>query len=159
MLVRPRKKIYRFLTALNRQTFKISIFPSFIAIRRQALVKTIYSFQILSHWLTMATSEQPEMKEVLDFHSSEGTLSSSKFMPTSSSKSMPTSYPSVIYAPFTYPLSSLMRLPPVNSLVNIKDQALQLSHPMARLDQTSQTFSNVKVEKYFESCGDFGFVC
>ena len=94
----------------------------------------------------MATSEHPVMEEVLDFHSSKGTLSSSKFMPTSSFESMPTYYPSVIYAPFTYPLSSLMRLPPVNSLVNIKDQASQLSHPLARLDQTSQTFSNVKVE-------------
>merc|ERR1719234_1538841 len=69
----------------------------------------------------------------------KGTLSSSK-------KSIPTSSLSVIYAPFTYPLSSLMLIPPLNSLVNIKDQASHLAHPLARLGQASQIFSRAKMD-------------
>jgi len=67
----------------------------------------------------------------LDLQSSEGT-------PTSSS------YLSVIYAPFTYPLSSHALLPPLNSLVRIKDQVSHLAHPLATLGNTSQIFSSAK---------------
>ena len=88
----------------------------------------------------MSTFQQPEMEgeEVLDLQSSTGT--------PSSSKSMSSSYFSVIYAPFTYPLSSHKLLPPLNSLVSIKDQVSHLTHPLARLGHTSQIFSSAKVE-------------
>ena len=88
----------------------------------------------------MSTFQQPEMEgeEVLDLQSSTGT--------PSSSKSMSSSYFSVIYAPFTYPLSSHKLLPPLNSLVSIKDQVSHLAHPLARLGHTSQIFSSAKVE-------------
>jgi len=80
----------------------------------------------------MTTCEQPEMEgEGLDLSSTKGTPSSFKSIPTSSL--------SVIYAPFTYPLSSLMLLPPLNSLVNIKDKASHLADPIARLGHTSQS--------------------
>ena len=97
-------------------------------------------FQILSCWWTMSTFQQPEMEgeEVLDLQSSTGT--------PSSSKSMSSSYFSVIYAPFTYPLSSHKLLPPLNSLVSIKDQVSHLTHPLAKLGHTSQIFSSAKVE-------------
>ena len=97
-------------------------------------------FQILSCWWTMTTIQQPEMEgeEVLDLQSSTGT--------PSSSKSMSSSYFSVIYAPFTYPLSSHKLLPPLNSLVSIKDQVSHLTHPLAKLGHTSQIFSSAKVE-------------
>ena len=85
----------------------------------------------------MTVCEEREMeRESLDC---KGTLSSSK-------KSIPTSSLSVIYAPFTYPLSSLMLIPPLNSLVNIKDQASHLAHPLARLGQASQIFSRAKMD-------------
>jgi len=74
----------------------------------------------------------------LDLQSSTGT--------PSSSKSMSSSYFSVIYAPFTYPLSSHKLLPPLNSLVSIKDQVSHLTHPLAKLGHTSQIFSSAKVE-------------
>ena len=88
----------------------------------------------------MSTFQQPEMEgeEVLDLQSSTGT--------PSSSKSMSSSYFSVIYAPFTYPLSSHKLLPPLNSLVSIKDQVSHLTHPLAKLGHTSQIFSSAKVE-------------
>ena len=88
----------------------------------------------------MSTFQQPEMEgeEVLDLQSSTGT--------PSSSKSMSSSYFSVIYAPFTYPLSSHKLLPPLNSLVSIKDQVSHLAHPLAGLGHTSQLFSSAKVE-------------
>ena len=85
----------------------------------------------------MTVCEELEIeRESLDC---KGTLSSSK-------KSIPTSSLSVIYAPFTYPLSSLMLIPPLNSLVNIKDQASHLAHPLARLGQASQIFSRAKMD-------------
>ena len=74
----------------------------------------------------------------MDLQSSTGT--------PSSSKSMSSSYFSVIYAPFTYPLSSHKLLPPLNSLVSIKDQVSHLTHPLAKLGHTSQIFSSAKVE-------------
>jgi len=87
----------------------------------------------------MTTLEQPEMEgESLDSPSCKGKLFSFKSMPTSSL--------SVIYAPFTYPLSSLLLIPPLNSLVNIKEQASHLAHPLARLGHASQIFSSEKVK-------------
>jgi len=78
------------------------------------------------------------MEEVLDLQSSKGT--------PSSFKSMSSSYLSVIYAPFTFPLSSHKLLPPLNSLVSIKDQVSHFTHPLARLEHTSQILSSAKVE-------------
>ena len=89
--------------------------------------------------MIMTTLEQPEMEgESLDSPSCKGKLFSFKSMPTSSL--------SVIYAPFTYPLSSLLLIPPLNSLVNIKEQASHLAHPLARLGHASQIFSSEKVK-------------
>ena len=89
--------------------------------------------------MTMVTSEQPDMEGgSLDLSSCKGKLSSFKSLPTSSL--------SVIYAPFTYPLSSLLLIPPLNSLVNIKEQASHLAHPLARLGHASQIFSSEKVK-------------
>jgi len=88
----------------------------------------------------MTFCEEREMEREGLNSNSNGTLSTSKkFIPTSSSLS-------VIYAPFTYPLSSLLLIPPLNSLVNIKDQASHLAHPLARLGHASQMFSSVKME-------------
>ena len=96
----------------------------------------------------MSTFQQPEMEgeEVLDLQSSTGT--------PSSSKSMSSSYFSVIYAPFTYPLSSHKLLPPLNSLVSIKDQVSHLTHPLAKLGHTSQIFSSAKVENMLGAPND-----
>ena len=95
--------------------------------------------ELLSRTIMTFCEEREMEREGLNSNSN-GTLSTSKkFIPTSSSLS-------VIYAPFTYPLSSLMLIPPLNSLVNIKDQASYLAHPFAKLGHASQIFSSAKME-------------